>query len=126
MVEYADQLDQLDNVFASLGDPTRRDMLKRIGNRSMNIGQIAQHYSISFAAVAKHVDVLARARLVTKTRRGKEQLVTLNPAPLAAASDYIEQYRDMWEQRLDSLGRYLNKTQDQNKAQAKGKKNGTD
>ena len=112
MVECYDPLinpltDPLNDVFASLSDPTRRDILKRIEKKSMNIGQIAQHYSISFTAVAKHVDVLARAHMVSKTRRGKEQVIALNPAPLAAASHYIEQYREMWEQRLDSLDRYL-------------------
>jgi DNA-binding transcriptional ArsR family regulator len=105
MVEYSAQLD---DVFASLCDPTRRDVLKRVGAKSMNIGEIARHYTISFAAVAKHVDTLARSNLVTKTRSGKEQIVALNPAPLAQASLYLDQYRHMWEQRLDALGRYLN------------------
>lgn len=108
MVECSEQLD---TVFASLSDPTRRDILKRIGKKDMNIGQIAQIYSISFAAVAKHIDVLVHAQLVTKTRRGKERVVALNPASLAMANRYLEQYRDIWEQRLDSLDRYLNKTQ---------------
>jgi DNA-binding transcriptional ArsR family regulator len=103
--------EQLDDVFASLSDSTRRDILKRIAKRSMNIGQVAQPYSISFAAVAKHVDVLVRAHLVTKTRQGKEQVIALNPATLAAADRYLEQYRDMWEQRLDSLDHYLKKTE---------------
>lgn len=128
MVERSNQLNE---VFASLSDPTRRDILERVGKRSMNVGQIAQHYSMSFAAVAKHIDVLQRTGLVTKTRHGKEQVIALNPASLAAASHYIEQYREMWEQRLDSLDRYLKaqdpkKGQDQIKTKAKGKDNGTD
>jgi DNA-binding transcriptional ArsR family regulator len=113
-------MDRLGDVFASLSDATRRDILKRISRRTMNIGQIAQPYSISFAAVAKHVEVLVRARLVTKTRQGKEQVIALNPASLAAANRYLEQYREMWEQRLDSLDRYLKKTQ------TKGKHDETD
>ena len=126
-----ERFSQLNDVFASLSDPTRRDILKRVGKKSMNVGQIAQHYSMSFAAVAKHVDVLQHAGLITKTRHGKEQMITLNPASLAAASRYIEQYREMWEQRLDSLARYLKaqdpkKGQDQDKKQTKGKNNGTD
>jgi DNA-binding transcriptional ArsR family regulator len=96
---------QLDDVFASLSDPTRRDILKRVGKKSMNVGQIAQHYSMSFAAVAKHVDVLQHAGLITKTRHGKEQVIALNPASRAVASRYIEQYREMWGQRFDFLAR---------------------
>lgn len=110
MVERAKQLDV---VFAALSDPTRRDILKRVATKSMSIGEIAQNYTISFAGVAKHVDLLTRSDLVTKTRQGKEQVVALHPAPLGVASHYLEQYRDMWEQRLDALGRYL-------KNQAKG------
>jgi DNA-binding transcriptional ArsR family regulator len=106
-----ERIEQLDHVFASLSDSTRRDILKRIAKRSMNIGQVAQPYPISFAAVAKHVDVLVRAHLVTKTRQGKEQVIILNPKTLAAANRYLEQYREMWEQRLDSLDQYLKKTQ---------------
>jgi DNA-binding transcriptional ArsR family regulator len=112
MVERSEQLD---DVFASLGDQTRRNILMRIAKRSMNIGQIAQPYPISFAAVAKHVDVLVRAHLVTKTRQGKEQIIALNPATLAAADNYLEQYRHMWEQRLDSLDHYLKKTETKGK-----------
>jgi DNA-binding transcriptional ArsR family regulator len=97
----------LNTVFAALSDPTRRDILERVGKKSLSIGEIAQHYTMSFAAVAKHVDMLTRYDLVTKTRHGKEQIVTLNPAPLGTASHYLEQYRNMWEQRLDALGRYL-------------------
>lgn len=109
----------LDTVFASLSDLTRRDILKRVGRKRMSIGQIAEHYTISFAAVAKHVDVLARSQLVTKTRQGKEQIVALSPIAFAAASRYLDQYREMWEQRLDGLDRYLQQTQ------TKGKKDGT-
>ena len=115
-----ERVDRLSVVFGSLSDATRRDILKRIKKRSMNIGQIAEPYSISFAAVAKHVEVLVRAHLVTKTRQGKEQVIALNPASLAAANRYLEQYREMWEERLDSLDHYLKKTQ------TKGQNDGTD
>lgn len=104
MVEHVDELDA---VFGSLSDSTRRDILKRISKHSMTVGEIAKHYALTFAAVAKHVDVLERARLVNKTRRGREQIVTLAPKALAAASGYLENYRQLWENRLDSLDSYL-------------------
>jgi DNA-binding transcriptional ArsR family regulator len=115
-----ERFSQLDRVFTSLSDPTRRDMLRRIGKKSMNIGEIAQHYTISFAAVAKHISVLEGADLVTKTRHGKERVVSLTPATFAAATHYLDQYREMWEQRLDSLDNLLKKTK------TKGQQNAAD
>lgn len=106
----ATEADRLDSVFRSLGDPTRRDMLKRLGKRGMSIGDIAEYYDLTFAAVAKHVDVLARAGLVTKSRHGKEQVVTLAPHAFAAANAYLESYRQLWENRLSSLDAYMKKT----------------
>jgi DNA-binding transcriptional ArsR family regulator len=102
-----EQADTLDSIFGSLSNPTRRDILQRVSARSMSVSAIAQHYNFSFAAVAKHLDVLEHAGLVRKTKRGKEQLVTVDPEALAAASNYLETYRQLWEQRLDSLGTYL-------------------
>src|SRR5690242_1847410 len=98
---------QLDNIFGSLSDPTRRDILRRVSARSMSVGEIANNYDISFAGVAKHLSVLEHAGLVRKTRRGKEQIVAIDSKTLAAASDYFDTYRRLWEQRLDSLDAYL-------------------
>jgi DNA-binding transcriptional ArsR family regulator len=115
-----ERLDHLNQVFGSLSDPTRRDILKRLGKADMNIGQIAEPYPMSFAAVAKHVDVLLRANLVTKTRRGKEQRIAIQPTAFTDATHYLEQYRILWEQRLDALDRFL-KT-----STTKGQNDGTD
>lgn len=100
---------QLDTLFASLSDPIRRDILQRVSTQSLSIGEIANHYSLSFAGVAKHLHVLERAKLITKTRRGKEQLVTLVPEALSFADNYLETYRNLWEKRFDSLEEYLQK-----------------
>ena len=97
----------LDAVFGSLSDPTRRDILRRVSKHSISIGDIARHYSLSFAAIAKHLDVLERARLVSKTRQGKERIVTIAPKTLAAANAYLESYRELWETRLDALDTFL-------------------
>jgi uncharacterized protein YndB with AHSA1/START domain/DNA-binding transcriptional ArsR family regulator len=105
MVEYSPELDQ---VFGSLSDPTRRDILNRVARQDMSVGEIAAHYPLTFAAIAKHLVVLERAKLIRKSRRGKEQIVAISPQTLAVASDYLEKYRELWESRLDSLDRFLN------------------
>lgn len=101
---------QLDSVFGSLSDPTRRDILQRISEHGMSVGAIARHYEISLAAIAKHLNVLERAGLVRKTRQGKEQIVMIEPSALAAANDYLKTYQRLWERRLDSLDEYLQST----------------
>jgi DNA-binding transcriptional ArsR family regulator len=110
MVDQAD----LTAVFHSLSDPTRRDILRRVEKRELSVSEIALAYShtMSLAAVSKHLRVLEDARLITKRRVGKQQLVALSPPALAGASRYFERYRKDWEERLDSLGNYL---QDANK-----------
>ncbi|HEX2594505.1 MAG TPA: metalloregulator ArsR/SmtB family transcription factor [Rhizomicrobium sp.] len=104
MVERATQLD---SVFGSLADTTRRDILRRVAGRELSVGEIASSYDMSFAAVSKHLIVLENARLVTKRREGKLQLVTFAPTSLNGAAKHLERYRDIWENSLDKLERYL-------------------
>ncbi len=106
MVEYALSLDY---IFSSLADPTRRDILRRVANEELSVGEIAQPYDLTFAAVSKHLKVLDRAKLIIKRRRGKEQMVQLAPRALADASEYLEWYHQLMESRFDSLENYLNK-----------------
>jgi DNA-binding transcriptional ArsR family regulator len=97
----------LDNIFASLADPTRRDILERVGQAELTVSEIALPYDMSLAAVSKHLKILEQAKLVVKRRRGKEQLVSMNAQGLADANTYLQQYKDAWEQRLDSLDEFL-------------------
>lgn len=106
MVEHALQLN---SVFSSLADPTRRDILKRVAKKELSIGDIAKHYDLSFAAISKHLVVLEKAKLILKRRQGKQQYVQLAPAALKDASKELEHYRVMWEDRLDRLETYLAK-----------------
>jgi DNA-binding transcriptional ArsR family regulator len=99
----------LDSIFGSLADGTRRDILRRVARRELSVGEVASSYDISFAAVSKHLFVLENARLVTKRREGKLQVVALAPTALADASKYLERYREIWESRLDRLEKYLEK-----------------
>jgi DNA-binding transcriptional ArsR family regulator len=104
MVEYTYPLD---SIFSALADPTRRDILQRVSQVEMTVSEIAQHYSLTLAAVSKHLKVLENAKLIVKRRQGKEQHVQTAPAALASAADYLDFYRKLWDQRLDSLENYL-------------------
>jgi DNA-binding transcriptional ArsR family regulator len=106
MVEYTLSLD---SIFSSLADPTRRDILRRVSNEELSVGEIAKPYPLTFAAVSKHLKVLERAKLIIKRRQGKEQIVQLAPQALADASEYLAWYQQFMEARFDSLENYLNK-----------------
>lgn len=107
MVEYKINLDV---VFGSLADPTRRDILKRVSKQPLSIGMIAGYYKVSFAAIAKHIGVLEEAKLVTKQRQGKQQIVQVCPKAIQAAATYFEMYQAMWEDRFGALDEYLDQT----------------
>ena len=100
MVEY---IMNLDTVFGCLADPTRRDILKRVAKEELSVGEVAQIYSLTFAAVSKHLKVLEKAKLIIKRRRGKEQMVHLAPDAFKDAAEYLQWYGQLWEQRFDSL-----------------------
>lgn len=104
-----DQLSELevDVLFAALADSTRRDIVRRAATDEHSVSRLAQHYAMSFAAVQKHVAILERAGLVTKRRRGREQLVSSNADTLARARLALEQLEALWRQRLDSFAAVL-------------------
>lgn len=100
MVEYTLQLD---TIFASLADPTRRDILARVARAELSIGDIARHYDMSFAAISKHLKIMEHANLITKRKEGKKNMVRLAPGALMTADEYLEQYRQTWEQKFNKL-----------------------
>jgi DNA-binding transcriptional ArsR family regulator len=101
--------DSLSQTFAALADPTRRAMLARLSKGQANVSDLAQPFlkNMSLPAVTKHLKVLERAGLVTKTRDAQWRPCTLNGAPMKDAVAWMEQYREFWEESLDRLGEYL-------------------
>ena len=100
MVEYAFQLD---DIFASLSDPTRRDIIARVAQREHSVGELVARYHVSFAAISKHLKVLERANLITKRKEGKKHMVTANPAALKSADEYLREFQALWDDRFDRI-----------------------
>lgn len=98
---------QLDSTFHSLADPIRRDMLYRLAGYELSVGELAQKYDVSFAAVSKHLKVLEKARLVRKRKEGKKYMVALVPETLQEADVYLRRYQQMWESRYAKLDQLL-------------------
>ena len=97
----------LDSVFHALADATRRSILRDITRREKTVGEIAQPYAMSLAAVSKHLDVLERASLIRRERRGSCRMVRLNPKPLHAAQNWLAFYEAFWKTNLDALQELL-------------------
>lgn len=93
----------LNLVFHSLADATRRDMLRRLSRAEQTIGELARPYAMSLAAIAKHVNVLEKAGLVTKKRNGKEKVVAIVPETIQAAEAHLSEYEKLWAARYDAL-----------------------
>lgn len=99
---------QLDYIFGSLADGTRRDILRRVLKRNLTISELAQSYAMTFAGIAKHVAVLEKAGLIIKTRNGKEQIVSVNPQTISLATRHLSSYEKIWKDRFDRLEILLN------------------
>lgn len=100
MVEY---MAPLDLVFGSLSDATRRDILKRVARKQLTVGEISQHYDLTFAAISKHLKILERAKLIIKQKQGRCQLVQLAPQALREATNHLQRYEALWNERFDRL-----------------------
>lgn len=97
----------LDVIFGSLADPTRRDIIARVSRKEYSVGELVAQYHVSFAAISKHLKVLEKAKLITKRKEGKKQMVALAPGALQSADEYLEQYRQTWEQKFKKLDALL-------------------
>ena len=99
----------LDDIFGALSDPTRRAILRSVARRERSVMEIAEPFSMSLAAVSKHLKVLEQARLIRREKRGTFYYVSLNPQALKSAEQWLGYYERFWNERLDSLKRYLEK-----------------
>ena len=97
----------VDALFHALADATRRDIVRRLLVGASSISDLAQSYDMSFAAVQKHVSVLAAAGLVTKQPKGRERIVTGNPNRIRQAQALLDQYEQIWRSRIHSLDALL-------------------
>ncbi|GGB70823.1 ArsR family transcriptional regulator [Knoellia flava TL1] len=99
--------DPLSTTFAALADPTRRAILARLSSGDATVGELAEPFDMSLPAISKHLTVLEKAGLVTKSRDGQRRHCRISVAPLEDATSWLELYRTHWEQQLDHLGDYL-------------------
>ena len=98
--------DVLDVTFAALADPTRRAILARLASGQASVAELAEPFAMSQPAISKHLSVLERAGLISRSREAQRRPRRLEARPLAQAAEWLERYREFWEgnfQRLDAL-----------------------
>jgi DNA-binding transcriptional ArsR family regulator len=99
----------LDRTLSALADPTRRDILDRLGRGPATLTELAQPYGISLPGLLKHVRILEEAELVKTRKNGRTRECTLGPGQLDDVERLVEQHRQRWERRLDRIEDYLAK-----------------
>lgn len=102
---------QLDQIFNSLADNTRRDILKRLVRHELSVSEVAEPYNMSLAAVSKHLKVLERANLLGRRRSGKRYILSADIEPLKKVDNWIEFYRKHWEEAFNKMDDYLTELQ---------------
>ncbi len=116
--------DPLSSTFAALADPTRRAILARLVTGECSVTQIAEPFDMTMPAVSKHLRVLERAGLIARGREAQWRPCRLEPDPIKEVADWAEQYRAIWEGRLDRLDTYLRHLTATQSTDTKEKKHG--
>lgn len=103
--------DQLSVVFAALADPTRRAILARLADGDATVTELAEPFSVSLPAISRHLKVLERAGLISRSRSGQWRSSSLEATPLKEATDWMERYRVFWDGSFDRLDAHLRRVQ---------------
>jgi DNA-binding transcriptional ArsR family regulator len=111
--------DCLSTTFAALADPTRRAILARLASGEASVTELAEPFEMSLPAISKHLKVLERAGLIARGREAQWRPCRLETGPLKDVADWVDRYREFWEQSFDRLDDYLRELQ------AKEKKGGS-
>ena len=107
--------DHLSVTFAALADPTRRAILARLASGEKSVTELAEPFALSLPGVSKHLKVLQRAGLITQGRQAQWRPCRLEGTRLKEVSEWLERYREFWEESFDRLGEYLEEMQKEKK-----------
>jgi DNA-binding transcriptional ArsR family regulator len=99
--------DRLSRIFAALADPTRRGILARLLQGEATVSELVELFSISQPAVSRHLKVLEAAGLITRSQSAQWRSSSLQSAPLREVTEWMEPYRELWDQSLDRLDAHL-------------------
>jgi DNA-binding transcriptional ArsR family regulator len=115
LVNYSAVDDPLSRLFAALADPTRRDILARLGTSDATVSELAEPYDMSLPAISRHLKILEQVGLISKSRIAQQRLCRLEAERLQEATEWLNNYRKFWEANLDNLDQYLQEIKANNK-----------
>ena len=95
------------DVFQAIADPTRREIINLLSRQSLNLNAVADNFPISRPAVSKHIKILSECGLIMITQQGRERYCRANLNKLSEVSDWVDQYRKFWNNKLDALEKFL-------------------
>jgi DNA-binding transcriptional ArsR family regulator len=110
------------DVFQAIADPTRREIIKLVSTKALNLNAVADHFEISRPAVSKHVRILTECGLIMIEDQGRERLCRANLNKLKEVDRWLDHYRKFWNQKLDALESFLDKQDKQDKLLKHGNK----
>jgi len=102
------------DVYQAIADPVRRDIIQLLAEETLTVNSIAEKFEISRPAISKHLKILKECEIINFKKEGRERYCLIRPQSLVPAFMWIEQYRELWENRLDSFDDYLTKLQAKN------------
>ncbi|MDB5116214.1 MAG: ArsR family transcriptional regulator [Mucilaginibacter sp.] len=103
------------DVFQAIADPTRREIISMLARQSLNLNNVADQFDISRPAISKHIKILTECGLVTITQQGRERYCHAELQQLKQVADWTAKYQKFWTEKLDALGAFLEKEQQQTK-----------
>jgi len=103
------------DVFQAIADPVRRDIIRLLAERTLTVNCVAEKFNVSRPAISKHLKILKECGIIVIKKQGRERFCQIRPGSLIPAFLWIEQYRNLWEDKLDSFENYLIKLQTKNK-----------
>lgn len=109
------------DVFQAIADPTRRQIIGMLATQTMNLNEVTESFDISRQAISKHIKILTECGLITIRQEGRERHCEAKLQKLSEVADWVEQYKRIWNQRLDSLESYLDQLQNKKKKYGKRK-----
>ena len=109
------------DVFQAIADPTRRQIINLIAQKSMNLNSIADNFAISRPAISQHIKILTECGIVVMRQQGRERFCEAKLETLSEVYNWVDQYRQYWNEKFNSLDKFLSKVQSQNKSIKKSK-----
>lgn len=103
------------DVFQAIADPVRRDIIELLAEQRLTVNAVAEKFAVSRPAISKHLKILQECGIIEISQEGRERYCQIKPANLIPAFIWIEQYKKLWEDRLDSFEEYLMKLKSKNK-----------